>query len=182
MSEFFECRGAARGSTMGVSLRDARADAADRRWFVDAYAAWIGEMGREAAAAAAALAAPSARDEAADRLAARDVEVLLVLRDGVAAGFAVVERQGPLHRLVEFWIVRGQRGLGVGSAAVPLILDRHDGEWETAALADDEAAVRFWRAAVRRYTDGRHAERLQDGEVRQRFFARRSSRPSSGAR
>jgi predicted acetyltransferase len=167
---------------MGVSLRDARAAAADRRWFVDAYAEWIGEMGREAAAAAAALAAPSARAEAADRLASRDVEVLIIARDGVPAGFAVVERRGPLHRLAEFWVVRGLRGLGVGGAAVPLVLDRHDGEWETAALADDAAAVRFWRSAVRRYTGGRHAERRQDGEIRQRFLARASSRTSNGAR
>jgi len=43
---------------MGVSLRDARADAADRRWFVDAYAGWIEEVGREAASAAAAVSSP----------------------------------------------------------------------------------------------------------------------------
>lgn len=167
---------------MGVSLRDARADAADRRWFIDAYVAWIGEMGRDAAAAAAALAAPTAGDEAEARLAARDAEVLLIARDGAPAGFAVVERRGRLHRLVEFWIAGGLRGLGVGSAAVPLILDRHDGEWETAALADDAAAVRFWRTVVRRYTGGRCTERLQDGEVRQRFLARGSVRASSGPR
>mgnify|MGYP003339674949 CR=1 FL=1 len=33
-----------------------------------------------------------------------------------------------------------------------------------------------------RYTGGRHAERLEDGEVRQRFLARGASRASSGAR
>jgi predicted acetyltransferase len=139
-------------------------------------------MGREAAAAAAALAAPSARAEAEGRLAARDAEVLLIVRDGAPAGFAVVVKQGASRRLAEFWIARGLRGLGVGAAAVPLILDRHDGEWETAALAGDGEAVRFWRAAVRRYTDGRYTERLQDGEVRQRFLARASSRTSRGAR
>lgn len=167
---------------MDVSLRDARTDGADRRWFVDAYAAWTEEIGRDAAAAAAALAAPSAQAEAAARLAARDAEVLLIARDGAPAGFAVVERRGPLHRLAEFWIAHRLRGLGVGSAAVPLILDRHDGEWETAALAGDAVAVRFWRTAVRRYTGGRCTERLQDGEVRQRFFARGSARASSGPR
>ena len=167
---------------MGLSLRDARAAEADRRWFVDAYAEWTGEMGREAAAAAAALAAPSARAEAEGRLAARDVEVLLIARDGAPAGFAVVVRRGASQRLAEFWIARGLRGLGVGAAAVPLILDRHDGEWETAALGGDAAALRFWRAAVGRYTGGRYTERLQDGEVRQRFLARASSRTSNGAR
>lgn len=167
---------------MGVSLRDARSAAADRRWFVGAYAQWVGEMGREAAAAAAALAAPSAHDEAEGRLSARDVEVLLVARDGAPAGFAVVVKQGASQRLAEFWIARSLRGRGVGAAAVPLILDRHDGEWETAALADDEAAVRFWRAAVRHYTGGRYTERLQDGEIVQRFLARASSRTSKGAR
>ena len=167
---------------MGVGLRDARAAAADRRWFVDAYAEWIDEMGREAAAAAAALAAPSARAEAETWLAAPDAEALLIVRDGVAAGFAVVARRGPLHRLAEFWIVRGLRGLGVGRAAVPLILDRNHGEWETAALAVDAAAVRFWRTAVRRYTGGRCTERLQDGEIRQRFLGRASARTSNGAR
>lgn len=180
---------------MGVSLRDARDSTADRRWFTDAYALWVDEVGREAAAAAAALqasrgpvdahgatgAAALARAEASRWLAAADAEVLLVARDGEAAGFAIVERRPPpraSHRLTEFWIARGLRGLGVGRAAVPLILDRYPGEWETAALASDAAAVRFWRGAVARYTGGRHAERLQDGELRQRFF----SRTSSGAR
>lgn len=174
---------------MAVSLRDARSDAADRRWFVDAYAIWIDELGRGAAAAAAALMVPSAREDAARWLTARDAEVLLVVRDGVAAGFAVVERRParpgadrPLRRLSEFWILRDQRGCGVGSAAVPLILDRHDGEWETAALATDATALRFWRRVVARYTGGRHVERLEDGEVRQRFLARVSLRTSSGAR
>ena len=182
LPEFFERCGAAQGTTMGVSLRDARTDAADRRWFIDAYVGWIEEMGREAASAAAALGAPSARAEAEARLALRDVELLLIARDGAVAGFAVVERRGASRRLMEFWIARGMRGRGVGSAAVPLILDRHDGEWETAALAGDAAAVRFWRAAVTRYTGGRHTERLQDGEVRQRFLARGSARASSGPR
>ena len=172
---------------MGVSLRDARVAPADRRWFADAYALWAGEMGREAAAAAAALMAapaPPAREEAGRWLAAGDAEVLLVLRDGTAAGFAIVERRegGALRRLSEFWIARGLRGLGIGRAAVPLILDRHDGEWETAALASDAAAVRFWRGVVARYAGARHAERLQDGEVRQRFLARGAPRASSGAR
>ena len=175
---------------MAVSLRDARAAPADRRWFADAYALWAAEMGREAAAAAAALVAASAasaepaREEAARWLAAADAEVLLVLRDGAAAGFAIVERRegGALRRLSEFWIAHGQRGLGVGRAAVPLILDRHDGEWEIAASASDAAAVRFWRGVVARYAGGRHAERLQDGEVRQRFLARGAPRASSGAR
>jgi predicted acetyltransferase len=182
---------------MGVSLRDARAVPADRRWFADAYVIWVEEMGREAAAAAAALvavpaaSAVPARDEAARWLADVDAEVLAIARDGEAVGFAIVERRrhaahtasGPaLHRLSELWIARGMRGLGIGRAAVPLILDRHDGEWETAALASDAAAVRFWRGVVARYAGGRHTERLQDGELRQRFLARGATRVSSGAR
>ncbi|NBU24591.1 MAG: hypothetical protein EBS39_03025 [Gammaproteobacteria bacterium] len=180
---------------MGVTLRMARDSSADRNWFTEAYAAWVDEIGREAAAAAAAVtaaAAPAmARAEALRWLAAADAEVLVIARDDGAVGFAIVERRrngahtatGPaLHRLSELWIARGMRGLGIGRAAVPLILDRHDGEWETAALASDAAVVRFWRAAVARYTAGRHSERLQDGEVRQRFLARGASRASSGAR
>lgn len=180
---------------MGVTLRMARDSTADRGWFTAAYATWVEEFGREAAAAAAAAtataASTTARAEALRWLATTDAWVLLIARDGDAAGFAIVERRpaaargeaGPvLRRLSELWIASGLRGLGVGRAAVPLILDRHDGEWETAALASDAAAVRFWRGAVARYTGGRHSETLEDGEVRQRFLARGAPRASSGAR
>jgi predicted acetyltransferase len=182
---------------MTVSLRDARERDEDRRWFTDAYAAWLREFGGDAVVIAAQHAAPPA---AADRrqggsrggdavaalasgearrwLAATDADVVLILRDAAPVGFALVQRDSPALRTVaEYYLAPAQRRRGVGRTAATLLFDRFGGEWQVATLQRDALAVRFWRETARRYTGGRHQETLAGGEVRQRFFARAERAP-----
>jgi predicted acetyltransferase len=182
---------------MTVSLRDARERDEDRRWFTDAYAAWLREFGGDAVVIAAQHAAPPAAmdgqqgrsrggdavaalasGEARQWLAATDADVVLILRDVAPVGFALVQRASPALRTVaEYYLAPAQRRRGVGRMAATLLFDRFGGEWQIATLQRDALAVRFWRETVRRYTGGRHQETLAGGEVRQRFFARAARVP-----
>jgi predicted acetyltransferase len=190
---------------MTVSLRDARERDEDRRWFTDAYAAWLREFGGDAVVIAAQHAAPPvaapeappaamdgrqgrsrggdavaalASGEARQWLAATDADVVLILRDAAPVGFALVQRASPALRTVaEYYLAPAQRRRGVGGTAATLLFDRFGGEWQVATLQRDALAVRFWRETVRRYTGGRHQETLAGGEVRQRFFARAARVP-----
>jgi predicted acetyltransferase len=193
---------------MTVSLRDARERDEDRRWFTDAYTAWLREFGGDAVVIAAqhapmAAALPAAAmdprqgrprggdavaalasGEARQWLAATDADVVLILRDAAPVGFALVQRASPALRTVaEYYLAPAQRRRGVGRMAATLLFDRFGGEWQVATLQHDARAVRFWRETVRRYTGGRHQETLAGGEVRQRFFARaaRVPEPFTGA-
>ncbi len=175
---------------MPVGLRDARERIEDRRWFIAAYARWLHEFAGEAAVMAVADhgdGAPgafnlSALEEAQRWITARDVDVILLLRDGQPAGFSLVRRESPSSRSVaEYYVEPDQRGRGVGRSAAMLLFDRFGGEWRTAALQRHVPAVKFWRGTVRRYTAGRHQETLVDGEVRQRFFARAGLAPDFAA-
>jgi predicted acetyltransferase len=124
----------------------------------------------------------SALEEAQRWITARDVDVILLLRDGQPAGFSLVRRESPSSRSVaEYYVEPDQRGRGVGRSAAMLLFDRFGGEWHTAALQRHPSAVRFWRGTVRSNTSGRHQETLVDGEVRQRFFARAGLAPDFGA-
>ena len=174
---------------MAVSLRDARERIEDRQWFIAAYARWLCEFGGDAVMAVAdhgdrashALGV-SALVEARHWLAAREIDVILLLRDGQPAGFALVRRDSGSSRTVaEYYVEPDQRSRGVGRAAAMLLFDRFGGEWHTAALQRHPSAVRFWRGTVRSYTSGRHQETLVDGEVRQRFFARTGLAPDFAA-
>lgn len=187
---------------MTVSLRDAREREEGRRGFAVAYAAWLREVGGDAALIAAQRAsdhgafargaAPSrggdaldaaAQAEARQWLAAADADVMLILRDGTPVGFALVQRlSAALRTIVEFYLSPAHRRAGVGRAAAELLFDRFGGEWRIATLQRHPDAVRFWRGTVDRYTGGRHRETLADGEVRQRFFARDPVLPAVGGR
>jgi len=71
--------------------------------------------------------------------------------------------------MAEFFIARGYRRLGVGRAAVPLVLDRFAGRWQIMEYARNKGAVSFWRRVVTLYTRGQFDERVTQGEVRQTF-------------
>jgi predicted acetyltransferase len=188
---------------MAVGLRDARERDEDRRWFIDAYRAWLREFGGDALVIAAhrasidaqpaAAGAVTVRSDAVDALAiaeargwlaATDADVVLIRQDGWPVGFALVRRSPPeLRTVAEYYLAPAQRRRGLGRAAATLLFDRFGGEWQVATLQRHPLAVRFWRETVRRYTGGRHQETLVDGEVRQRFRARaRCTGASSGAR
>ena len=155
---------------MTVQVRVANAAPEHRRWLETAYAEWLLEMG------ASALPADAAAGELARWLAADDATVMLVLRNAMPAGFAVVSWRGPArqpdeYRMVEFFVSRAQRRHGIGREAVILLLDRFAGRWLIGEPQGNVAAIAFWRSVVARYTGGRYRERSSDGQIFQSFLS-----------
>lgn len=154
---------------MTVSLRDARHAPQQRAWLESSYANWLTEFTRRRVTA----------DEASQGLAEwfgdRRNIVMLLMRDGLPAGFSVFSRL-PLpsldaFRMQEFYVEPQMRRRGVGRAAAPLVFDRFAGQWEVRELRRNVPSVYFWREIVRSYTDGRYEESLVGEEVVQRFVS-----------
>ncbi len=165
---------------MTVSVRDARVQAADRRWLESVYRDYLDDLAPLNTGVFPILGevGHSEPDQLARWYADSSAHLLLVLKSGVPAGFAMVARGGPAfgrpqvdYRMAEFFISRPQRRLGVGRLAVPLILDRFAGSWEITEYLRNPGAVNFWRKVVAQYTRGRYEERVANGEVRQTFVS-----------
>ena len=69
----------------------------------------------------------------------------------------------------EFFINGKNRKLGIGREAAVLMFNRFAGEWEVTEYLRNPGAVQFWRRVIAAYTRGQYQERVQNGEVRQRF-------------
>jgi predicted acetyltransferase len=88
----------------------------------------------------------------------------LIRADGRLAGFAVVFRQSRIHTpfdghaIAEFFVLRGCRRFGVGTAAASQLFDRFPGRWEVATSAGNVPAIAFWRSVSQHYTCGRYEE------------------------
>lgn len=168
-----------------MSLKDARADAASRRWLEASYRDYLDDLAPDGTGHFPVLGevGHTGSDQVARWLSDRSAEVLLIQADGRPAGFAMVARGAARrvhagapaadYRMAEFFIARPHRRRGIGFAAVPLILDRFAGRWEIQESLRNPVAVSFWRRTVARYTGGRYQERVVDGEVRQVFVSGR---------
>ncbi|MCU0759321.1 MAG: GNAT family N-acetyltransferase [Steroidobacteraceae bacterium] len=178
---------------MTVSVRDARALPADRRWIEGVYRDYLDDLAPLNTGVFPILGevGHSEPDQLTRWFADPSAHLLLILKSGAPAGFAMVGRGGPApgrppsdYRMAEFFIARPFRRLGVGRAAVPLILDRFAGRWEIVEYQRNPGAVSFWRRVVSLYTRGDYQERVGDGEVRQTFVsgsARRTPPPPGGS-
>lgn len=51
-------------------------------------------------------------------------------------------------RLSEFFVLRGYRGLGIARQAFSDLCALHPGRWELSVLAENEAALLFWRRCL----------------------------------
>lgn len=165
---------------MGVTVRDARAAPADRRWIETVYREYLDDLSPAHTGVFPILGevGHAGADHLLRWFADSSAVPLLILKDSVPAGFAIVAR-GPGqaapfgfdYRMAEFFVARPFRRLGVGRAAVPLVLDRFAGRWQIMEYARNTAAVSFWRRVVTLYTRGHFEERVQQGEVRQSFLS-----------
>jgi predicted acetyltransferase len=169
-----------------VSVRDARGQPADRRWIESVYRDYLDDLAPLNTGVFPILGevGHSEPDQLARWFADSSAHLLLILKASMPAGFAMVARGGPAFgkspvdfRMAEFFISRPQRRLGVGRAAVPLILDRFAGRWEIVEYQHNPAAVDFWRRVVSQYTRGDYQERVGNGEVRQTFVSGAARRP-----
>jgi predicted acetyltransferase len=108
----------------------------------------------------------------------------VILQGADPVGFALVTRLrmppaaaegASFFRMSEFFIRRPHRRMGVGRNAATLIFDRFTGDWEIHEYQRNPGAVAFWRRVLAVYCPGSFTERMQNGEVHQRF----KSRPST---
>jgi predicted acetyltransferase len=166
-------------TVVAVSVRDARAAPADRLWMQSVYRDYLddlnpgtglfprlGEVGHREP------------DLIAHWFGDPNTYPLVILRGDEPVGFARVLRTlataAPAridYRLVEFFVTRARRRLGIGQTAVQLILNRFAGRWEITEYLRNADAVRFWRRVVGSYTQGRYQERIINGEVHQVFVS-----------
>jgi predicted acetyltransferase len=174
------------GERLTVSIRDARAAPADRRWIESVYRDYLDDLAPLNTGVFPVLeeVGHTEPDQLARWFGDPTVHPLLILHSGQPAGFAIVARgasrpgQSPVdYRMAEFFVARAHRRLGVGAGAVRLLLDRFAGRWEIVEMLRNPQAVDFWRRIVREYTRGDYTERIVDGEVRQTFFSG-GARPS----
>jgi predicted acetyltransferase len=90
------------------------------------------------------------------------------------AGFALVRFDASEDRreIAEFFIVNRWRRRGIGLSFARQLLERFPGAWKLHELANNDAAIAFWRRVLRdfaRYTEAhlRHADGI--GRIEQRF-------------
>jgi predicted acetyltransferase len=72
-------------------------------------------------------------------------------RHGSVAGFALIrgpESTGRRWEVAEFYVVPGNRGAGVGAAALASIWQRFPGDWELQVHIRNADAIRFWLSCV----------------------------------
>ncbi|MDH5632793.1 MAG: GNAT family N-acetyltransferase [Gammaproteobacteria bacterium] len=85
-----------------------------------------------------------------------DQHALLVTDSDRSVGFVLLDRQclmDPASLVVaHFYISQEWRGKGVGTLAAAQVFDMFPGPWEVAVMQENLSAIRFWQAAISRYT------------------------------
>lgn len=163
---------------MTVSVRDARSQAADRRWIEQVYRDYLDDLSPLNTGMFPALGEIGHRepDQLTRWFADPNAHLLTILGVDEPLGFAMVTPGGRRRggepaqfRMAEFFVARQHRRRGIGQSAVRLILDRFAGTWEIIEYLRNPVAVSFWRKVVAHYTRGNYEERVVNGEVRQTF-------------
>jgi predicted acetyltransferase len=170
-----------------VSVRDARAQPADRLWIQSVYRDYLDDL-NPGTGLFPALGEIGHRepDQIAHWFGDPNTYPLVIARGSEPVGFARVLRASLSapprtrtdYRMAEFFITRARRRLGVGRTAVELILNRFAGRWEITEYLRNAEAVRFWRRVVSLYTRGNYQERIVNGEVHQVFDSGAPPRPA----
>jgi predicted acetyltransferase len=84
--------------------------------------------------------------------------------DGRLAGFALVRDHADfagagVNEIVEFFVLRKYRRIGVGTRAALTLFERFPGRWEVAVLVWNVTARPFWRRVIARCAAGEVVER-----------------------
>ena len=86
----------------------------------------------------------------------------LVMAEGKLAGFALVDQAVKLPGgdfwMDQFFVLKKYRRRGVGRAVAHELFTRHQGRWQVGQMADNGAALAFWRATIAAYTGGHFDE------------------------
>ncbi|HZD49849.1 MAG TPA: GNAT family N-acetyltransferase [Silvibacterium sp.] len=87
-----------------------------------------------------------------------DRHPFLVTIDGKLAGFVLVKRGFGISNnetvwdMAEFFVVRGYRRRGIGTAIAHDVWKRFPGSWEVRVMETNDRAHRFWEAAITKFT------------------------------
>jgi len=81
-----------------------------------------------------------------------DRHAFLVRLDGKLAGFVLVKKESNLWDMVEFFVVRGYRRQGIGTAIAHNVFRRFPGPWEVRVMQANRAALPFWERAISEFT------------------------------
>jgi predicted acetyltransferase len=168
-----------------VSIRDVRNSLKDRQWIQSVYGEYIESLADLNTGFFSVIGTENAhQDEIFANWFANDQSHPLVILQGAdPVGFALVTRQrispagseAARFKMSEFFVRRPHRRTGIGRNAATLIFDRFTGEWEIHEYQRHPGSVAFWRRVLAGYCPGNFTERMQNGEVHQRF----KSRPSN---
>ena len=76
----------------------------------------------------------------------------LVRMDGNLAGFVLVKSNGAVWDMAEFFVVRGYRRQGIGTAIAHDIWKRFPGPWTVRVMQKNHSAANFWNRAISEFT------------------------------
>jgi len=80
----------------------------------------------------------------------------LVAIDGRWAGLVFVRQNeyegGKVWDMAEFFLLRGYRRRGIGTAVAHLVFSRFPGAWEVRVMDANRAATHFWQQAIESFT------------------------------
>jgi predicted acetyltransferase len=71
--------------------------------------------------------------------------------------------------IVEFFIMKKYRRLGIGKAIAFQVFDLHKGQWEVYQKDSNKPARVFWKNVIKEYTRGQFKEHSEDGKQIQNF-------------
>ncbi len=167
---------------MGVSVRDCRHSADDRRWIQDVYGEYLESLSDLNTGFFPVIDNDDPQKDGifASWFANERSHPLIIANGADRVGFALVTRpQMPVEgewqpdfRMAEFFIRKGCRRNGYGRDAASLIFDRFAGEWMIVAYQRNSGSVGFWRQVLTAYCRGALTERARNGEVQHRFRSR----------
>lgn len=173
---------------MAIELRDARLTVVDRAWLLNVYPLYLHDLSEfDPGYYELDERGVWQPDHLPAWLAADQDMPLLVIADERRVGFALINRKPSPHvapafdfRMSEFFVLRRERGRGLGTSAALAVFAQYPGRWEVSELVRNEAAIRFWRRVIGEHTGGRFEESADASELRQAF--RSPSRPAKAAR
>ena len=81
-----------------------------------------------------------------------DRHPFLVRMDGNLAGFVLVKKESNLWDIAEFFVLRGYRRRGIGTAIAHAVFRRFPGPWEVRVMQANRSALPFWERAISEFT------------------------------
>jgi len=76
----------------------------------------------------------------------------LVKLHGKPAGFVLVKKESSVWDMAEFFVVRGCRRRGLGTAIAHNVWRRFPGPWEVRVIETNHAALQFWERAISEFS------------------------------